>query len=132
MLSVDVDQEFADILELLDRGGTAVDPGARSPGCIDHATQQAAVLIGKLRFLEHPAHGRRPLDRERRSHLGLFAALADQGRLGALAEHHRQRVDQDGLAGPRFAGKRGKSASELKVEPLDDDEVTNAETEKHE
>ncbi len=57
VLAVDVQQHFAEALELLHRDGVAVDKGPRPAVGIDHAPEQAGILVVQ-RLLREP--GARP------------------------------------------------------------------------
>ncbi len=64
--------------------------------------------------------------REFGADLGFLLAFAHQSRFGALAEHDRQRVDEDRFAGAGLAGQHGEAGLEFQVEPVDDDEIADA------
>ncbi len=65
------------------------------------------------------------------AHLGACRAGAHDARVGAAAEGQRERVDEDRLAGARFAGERAEARRKLEVEPIDDDVVANGKRAQH-
>jgi hypothetical protein len=132
MLAVDIHQEFADLLELQHRGRTAVDVRARAARRLDHPAHQAhAVIAAEIISAQVIGNGRRFVGREFRAHFSLVLSLTHLPRLGAAAQHHGQRVDQDGLARAGFAGQHGEAGLEFEIEFVNDDEVANAEAAQH-
>ncbi len=55
----------------------------------------------------------------------------DAAGVAALAEHHRQRVDQDRFAGAGFTGQHGESGVELEFHAVDDHEITDIQRAQH-
>src|SRR5690606_18398922 len=61
----------------------------------------------------------------------LVLAGAHERGLGAVAEHQPERVEQDRLARPGFAGKHAEARRESQVERLDQDDITDRERGQH-
>ena len=66
-----------------------------------------------------------------RADLGAVAAIAYHARIAAFAQRKRQGINQDGLACPRFAGKRSKAGNEIELKRIDDDKVADAQKLQH-
>ena len=136
MLAVQVDQELADLRQLGERGRAAVDPRAALALGIERAADQQFGFAGR-RVAGQPLQ-REPfgdvgpvvhieLGRE----FGPVGAGAQLSLLEAVAQQECQRIEQDRLAGARFAGEHGEAAIELEVEGLDDDEIPDRQEAQH-
>ncbi len=128
VLTVEIDQHFADRLLLRERCLAAVDPRAALSLRIQHATQQqrVRVVIACETFVREP---RRDVvaatDVEHRRELGARSTGSQLPRLEAVAEQESQRVEQDRLAGAGLAGQHREAALKLELERLDDDEISD-------
>ena len=132
VLAVDRDEPRAELGELRERGGTAVDPRAAPALRVEHAPQQQLVAVAAELVLGEPrAHGRRVGDVELRRELRAVAARAQLAQFEAVAQQQAERVEQDRLAGARLAGQHGEPAGELDVESRDDDEIADRERTQH-
>ena len=128
VLAVQVDQQLADLGQLGERRRAAVDPGAALSLRVERAPDEelvipARVVAGKLLHGEPSGHVGPVADVERRRQLGALRARPQLPLLEAIAEQQRERVEQDRLAGARFAGEDREAAIELEVEGFDDDEI---------
>ena len=65
------------------------------------------------------------LDIERRRHLPVLGAVADQARVAAAAERKRECIEQDRLACAGFAGEHRQASRIVDVEPFDQNDVAN-------
>ena len=92
---------------------------------VDHAPQQDVVARGKVVVDEPRGGARRVRDVELGGEFGAIRARAELPRLEAIAQEQRQRIEEDRLAGARFAGQHRKTGVELGVERLDDDKIAN-------
>ncbi len=132
MLAVNVDQVFADVLELLHGRGPAVDVGTRTARRFDDPAQQALALVaGEVVFPKVSRQRRNAVRREFGAHFGFIPAFAHQPGLSALAQHGSQRIDEDRFACAGFACQHGESGLEFQVEPVDDDKIADAECAQH-
>ncbi len=68
---------------------------------------------------------------ERGGNAGLVFARAQQGGIGAIAEHQPQRIEQDRLAGTRLAGQDAESRPEREVECLDQHDIPDRKRGQH-
>ena len=132
MLAVDVDQIFADLLELLHGGGTAVDVRARAARGFNDSAQQAFAFVAReIVFFEILGKGRNADGREFSADFGFFFSFANQPGLGTLAQHGSQRIDEDRFARTGFAGQHGETRLEFQVEPVDDDKISDTQGAQH-
>ena len=105
------DQPLAERRELRERGGAAVDPCATATAGVEHAAQQQRVVAAAEVVLGEPrAHARRVVDVELGGELGALGTGTQLPQLEAVAEQQAERVEQDGLAGARFAGEHREAA----------------------
>ena len=109
MLAMDVDQHFADLAQLRDGGGHAIDEGFRAAAVVDHAAQQHRAVAGVEFILGQPGlQYRRQRAGELGADVGLGRALAHHAGVSPPAQRQRQRVDQDRFAGAGLAGEHRK------------------------
>ncbi len=75
-----------------------------------------------------PLFRRQPEDRLDESTLG---AGPHDGRVGSLAQHQLDRVDDDRFPRAGLAGQHQKSRRQAQLQPVDDSEITNAQFGQH-
>jgi hypothetical protein len=121
MLTMDVDQVVGRLVQLRNRGGAAVDPGAAAALGIDRAAQKQRAVGLEARLVE-PA-GQRCGRVELGADLGSRGAFAHDAGVAAAAERQLQRIDEDGLACAGFAGEHREACIEIELERGHDDEV---------
>ena len=131
MLAVDFDQHAAQSLQHLQRDRLVIDKGARAAVRKLHATQDQLILSRNLVRRKERMDGVAGLRLEHGRHLSLLGAGADQARIAARAQREREGVEQYRLAGARFAGQHGKAAAELDVEPVDQHDIADRESDQH-
>ena len=132
VLAVEVDEPLAQLLQLRERGGAAVDPRAALALRVEHAAQQHVAVVGRDALLRQPgADAGRVRDRELGGELGARRARAELAHLETVAEQQAQRVEQDRLARAGFAGEHREARRELDVERLDDDEIADGQRAQH-
>ena len=78
VLAVDIEQHLAEGLELLHRGGIAVDKRPRSAIGVDYAPQQAFAVLVEGLLLEPVVHRRHGGDVEFGAELRAFRAISNQ------------------------------------------------------
>ncbi len=131
MLAVDVDQLVADGTQVPERHGPVIDESAGSSVRADGAPQAAQIIVVELAFGE-PLAGRmvgRQLEGE--ADFGTLAAGADCARVGAIAEGESERVDENRLAGTRFAGHDREPGAHLDFDVVDNRVITDAQQGEH-
>jgi hypothetical protein len=131
VLPMHADETLAQLGELRERGGAAVDPRAAAPVRLEHPAHQQRVVGGEGLLAEPGGDTRRIVDVELGRELGAFGARAQLPQLEAVAQKQAQRVEEDGLARAGFAGEHREAARELEVERLHDDEVANRQQAQH-
>ncbi len=133
-LAVDVHERRAHLPKQGQAHGPAIESGNGTSLAADFARQRhvVGVIFQVLAFqdfihrhLRGAVEGERPLD-EGRLRLG-----ADDGRVGAAADEHDHRVEDDGFARAGLAGQDGESRAEFQVEAVNDGEVLDAEFGEH-
>ncbi len=132
VLTVQIDEEAADLGE--DRGahGAPIDPGARATGGGDLALEDDERLLRVDAPFVEKGRDLRPVgDVEHALHRGAFGTGTDQIRAGAFPEQQSQRTDDDRLARTRLTGEHIESARERQRQRFDDGEVPDAQLGQH-
>ena len=130
VLAMDVGEAFAEVPQVLLGHRGTVDECARTPGPHQHPAHQALGVV-QVVGREPRAHRGLAVHAELGGHLGALAAGADLARLGAVAEHQPEGVDQHRLAGPGLAGQHGEAGAELEFHPFDQGEVADLQEGQH-
>src|SRR5205085_2186097 len=121
-----VDEPFAGIFQLRERGGMAIDEAARAAGAIDRPSQhQLAGIAGEVALLEPGAHRLRDL--EFAGELGPLRTLAHHGGIGTPADEELDGVDENRFTGAGFAGEDGEPLAELERGAVDEDKIADFE-----
>lgn len=129
VLAVDVDQAVAQLAQLRDGGGRAVDIRAAASLGVDHAAQ-GEFFVSVEFALGQPGTQRRG-GIEDGGDVGARGALAQHAGVAALAQRQGQGVDEDGLARAGLAGKHGEARAEMDLGLFDDDEVADMQGAQH-
>ena len=133
VLAVQVDEPLADLVQLRERRGPAVDPGATPALRVERpAQQERAVGRGEVVRSEPLGDARAIVHVERGGELGPVGARPELPQLETVAQQQREGVEQDRLARARLAGQHGEAAVELEVERFDDDEIADGQQPEHE
>ena len=130
ILAMDVGQEVGHFTQLAQCRRSAIDIGARTPRVVDHSPQQAGIdiKIGRAQ----PCFQSAPC-----SHIKLGGNLrtlgpaAHYGGIRTLTQGQRQRIDKNRLAGAGLAGQSTETTRELQFKAVDNDEITNDQTQEH-
>jgi hypothetical protein len=132
VLAVYVHQELAELAQLGQRRRPAVDIAPRASAGLDDAAHEAGALVARQVVVRQPAPRRRLPGRiELAPDLGPLGAGPHDDGLGPGAQHHAERVDQDGLAGAGLPGEHREPGSELELQAVDDHEIANRERSQH-
>jgi len=130
VLTVHIDQQFAQLAQLRKSCRAAIDERAAAPVCIDGPPQQ-----GHVAALLHLVGGEPVRCNRAKTKLGsdlrARAPLADHVGIAALTEREQQGIDEDRLAGTRFTGQHCEAGREVDVEHVDDDEIANGKRKQH-
>ncbi len=132
MLGVDVDQHRGDFAQVGQRRRASVDESPRAAIHAKRAPKHATpriVLVEQRPLREPTLHG--GIGVELRTDLRPGGPGTDPRTAPTFTEGQPERIDDDRLAGPRFAGDRGESGFELDLELLDQRVVANAEMPQH-
>ena len=132
VLAMQVDELFAQILQLRERRGAAVDPGAAPSLRVERAAQQH-LAVGRAEVVRgEPVGDRRTIFHfEDRGELRALRTRPKLAKLEAIAEQQRESVEQDRLAGAGLPGQHREGIAELEVERVDDDEIANGQQAEH-
>ena len=99
-------------------------PAIRFQPALDQ--QRFAGLHVHFRFGQHGANaGGQLAEFKTGGDAGLFLAPAHQSAVGAVAQHQPQRIEQDRLARPGFAGQHAQPGAEIEVQRLDQHDVAD-------
>ncbi len=126
-----LDQHLRERAQHLARGAPVVDPGGLGPALPVHPAQDQLITDGNTGLVEHGARRVAGVEIEHRRHLALVGAAAHQLGPAAPAEHEAERVEQNRLARPGLAGQHVEARLELKLQPVDDQHVSNVEAAQH-
>lgn len=132
VLSVEVDEEVADLAELGEGEEIAVCQGAAASGGGDFAAQDEFVVRSvNAGLVEERGEGGVAGDVEEGLDFGRVAAPAHVVAAGAFAEDELERTDDDGLAGSGLAGQAVESGIEVQGEVVDDGQIADAQAQQH-
>ncbi len=131
VLAVDFDQRRADAAQDLDAHRLIVDEGAGAPvGDLDAAEDEIALGVD-IGIGGDAAGGVIERTVEDRRHLSLRFAVPDEAAVAARAEGEREGIEQDGLAGAGFTREDAEALREMKLEPVDQDDVADRQLDQH-
>ena len=131
VLAVDVDQQFAEGLEIAQRAGGAVDIAARAPFAGDDPAQNARAVVVQVAFGQPGAGFGDVLQVEAGEDVRLVRAGADHAAVGAVAQGQAEGVEHDRLAGAGLAGDHRHAALQFEVQMFDDGVVVNGQVHQH-
>ena len=128
---MDVDEVFAQTLQKLERGGGVVDEGAALALGRDLTAHDALFLVAiDVFLLEHGSDGCVEVGEAGFDDAAL-SPRTDRGAIGALPHQEGDRTEEDALTSTRLTRDDGEVRGELDGELVDEHEVPNAETLKH-
>ena len=131
MLRMDVYEVFAQALEELERGRGVVDEGAALALGRDLTAHDALFLVAiDVFLLEHSPYGCVKVGEAGFDDAAL-SPRTDRGAIGALPHQEGDRTEEDTLTSARLTRDDGEVRGELDGELIDEHEVPNAETLKH-
>ena len=125
--TMEVDPQFAELLELRERGRTAVDGDTAGLGGVDRALQDEQTVIangqveGLQHFVEALVAGGLKFGFDR----AFVGALADDRLRRAVAGEERERAEQHGLAGAGLTADDAHTTIELKLQLVDERKILN-------
>ncbi len=132
VLAMQVDEALAGFLQLGERRGSAVDPGATPALAVQRSPQEERTVgrgeivsvqpLGDLWTVVHVEGG---------GQLGPVGARPQLAQLETIAQQQRQSVEQDRLACTRLSGQHRETGIELEVECLDNDEIADGQESEH-
>ena len=126
MLAMNIRQPLCRSLQLGQRGRSPVDIGPGTSGSVNHPPQQTSPLLGRKIVLGQPyRQGTIFRNGKLGGNLCFVSSATHDSAVGSLPQGQRQGVYQDLLAGPCLTGKSAKAIFELKLKPINDDEITN-------
>ena len=131
---MNIDQPFANGTEGLQGRGGAIDELFVGAGIGEGALQNELAIFARLQAILIEEGVQRCLkvaDVEDRLHGTGVGPTADQRPVGALAENKIERPDEDGLAGPGFAGDDVQARLQFEREVGDEREVLDAQRGQH-
>ena len=123
LLPVNIEQQFAQQLQLLHRHDVAIDEGARASIRIDDPSQQAFTILIERVFFEPCAYVRHARYVKFCTKLGALCATSDKLAAAPCTEYETQCVDKDGFSSAGFACQYRHAGTEFDGNAVDDGEV---------
>ncbi len=131
MLTVDINDQFAQGFEVAERAGCAIDIASRTPFGSDDPSQDARAVALQI-TLGEPGAGFRDVDQiERSKDVCLVRAWTDHAAVGTVAERQAQCVEHDRLAGAGFTRDHAHPAIKFEIEMFDDGVVVYGQVHQH-
>jgi len=131
VLAVDIDQQFAEGLEITERAGCAIDIAARTAFGGDHPAQDARAVVFEV-ALGQPGMSFGNVDQvESGQNVGLVGARANHAAVGAVAKGQAQGVEHDRLAGAGFPCDHAHPAIKFEIEMFNDGVVMYGQVHQH-
>ena len=135
MLTVNLDQQAANLAQQRGRAGLIVEEGAAAAVRLHHAADDERLA----RFQHHARVGGKGAETgggvavrlESRGDAGLRLSATDKAAVGARAERKTQRVEQDGLTRAGLAGQHAQPRLEREVKRLDQHDVADGQGGQH-
>jgi hypothetical protein len=127
VLAMEVHQQIAYGTQLLGGGGVGVDPGAQPAVRPQDAAQDAGLPFGQLLFLEMAQDPGLAGDIEDGADFGFLLTMANQARIGAIADGKPQGGHQERFAGSGLAADHAQSLAIFDLHPVDQGDVTDEE-----
>jgi len=131
VLAVDLDKSRTERAQHLHADGLVVDKGAGAAIGKLHPAHDQLTVTAEIVIGQHPERRMAFGEIERGNDLALLGAFAHQRSFAASAERQREGIEQDRFAGAGLACKRGKAGTEIDVEAVDQDDVTNGKSGQH-
>ena len=131
--AVEIDPEFAELLQLRQRGGAAIDGDAARLGRVDRTLQQQQTLIAdrQVEFLQQRIEARVLADLELRLDDAFLGALAHHRLRRAVPGEQGKRPQQDGLTGAGLPGDDGEAGAQFQFGAIHQGEVADDEAANH-
>jgi hypothetical protein len=131
MLAVNVEQQFAESLQLGKRDGIAVDEAPGAPVGTNDPAQQALIVEVERLFFEPRPYGRQGREIETGGKFGAPGAFAYQLGTAAVPEDQAESVDQDRFAGAGLTGEHRHPGLELDVDTINDRKIAHLQVDQH-
>ena len=132
MLAVDLHQQTAELAHQTGADGLIVDEAARSAvRRLNAAQNQIAAFVFYFVLAQERACGVIKRNVEAGGHLALCRTMADKSAIAARTECKRKRVEQDRLAGARFAGQHGETGRKVDLKTFNQDDIADRKMREH-
>ena len=132
VLTMNIDQHFAELTQLSHRGGNAIDKGFGATAVINNAAHKKhAFLAGQgvliQPFAQYRVKRTSKLSRDVRAR----RTFAHNAGSRATTQRQRECINQPGFTCPRFAGKHGKAGRKIDFYCIDNNEIMNGQGAPH-
>ncbi len=131
VLAVQLHQRLRQPPQHLTAHPPVVDPGSLAAIRGVDAAQDQTVIVRQPRFAQNRMGGMAGGEIEDSRHLALRRPRPHQRRAATPAQHKTQGVQQDRLAGAGLAGQHVETRPEVKLQPVDDEQIADIETAQH-
>ncbi len=131
MLPVDFDEQPPGLAHHLHAHRLVVDEGTGAAiGGLHPPENQVAIIVETV-FAQVKSHRMIHRHVEDRDHLPRILPVTHQCAIAARAERERKTVEQNGFSRAGLAGQHRKTRAEVKLQPLDQNDVPNGKLDKH-
>lgn len=130
VLAVDIDQQFAQRLEVAERAGRAVDVAAAAAFGGDHPAQDAQAFVVQVALGQPGVRFGNVHQVEGGQDVCLVGAGAHHAAVGTVAQGKAESVEHDRFAAG-LASDDGHATGDFEVEVLDDGVVVNGQVHQH-
>src|SRR5215211_9507432 len=132
VLTVQVDEQAADVREHASGDGRTVHPSPRAAAGVHLSPEHHGVVLDvDTALVEHRCRGRMANDVEHALHHRAIGARANQVATSALAEEQTKCPDDDGLSGTGLAGEHVEARLERQRQRLDDRKILDPKLGEH-
>ena len=130
-LSLDFDQRIAELAQQTDADGLVVHVGTRSAIVAQDPAQHDGGICRQVLIAQQIDKGMAVRDLKRGGHAAALDAGAQHAAFRSGTQRHAQRIKQNGFTRAGLAGQDTQSLRERHIQPVDKDDVSNAERGQH-
>ncbi len=131
VLAVDINEQFAQRLQVSLRAGRAIDVRARATFGGNHPAQDAGAVVVEVALFEPGLGLGNVAQVERGKDVCLVGTRPDHAAVGPVAQSQAQGVEHDRLAGTGFASNNAHASIQFQIKVFDDGVVVYGKVHQH-